>query len=264
MTERDKLPPLERYIRILELLAAFPSGMSLTDVARILELPKTSAHRLLRTLQESDLVEVSNGAANSYVLGKRIARIAHLGSGTEWVATLVRPHLKELAAETGETCYLAKLDGIHITSILMEAPDTPWRGFVLPGKGMAPHAAASAKAIMAFQDSAIVSAALEEALPKLTARTKTSRSQVLAEYAQVRKRGYAECIGEIDEELAALAVPVFIDPIGVIFSVGVTGPLLRITDKQSKTLVQTMKRCGGHISNALSIGFSHRASNLPR
>ena len=137
MSQDSKLPPLERYTRILELLASFPDGLALTEIARMLALPKTSAHRLLGTMQDSQLVDL---AASTYVLGARVKRLAYASADTEWIGAAVRPHLADLAAETDETCYLAKLHSGHqVSSVLMEAPDTPWRGFLLPGKGMAPH-----------------------------------------------------------------------------------------------------------------------------
>lgn len=253
-----KLPPLERYVRILELLASFPDGMGLGDISRMLALPKASTHRLLGTLQESELIDVSPGASNNYVLAERIQRLAYLGARTQWVDTVVRPHLIELASATGETCYLAKLDGLQVSSLLMEAPDTPWRGFVLPGKHMPPHAAASAKAIMAFQPAAIIDAALAEPLPKLALNTRTDPDQIRTEYETVRRLGYATCLAEIDDGLAALGVPVHVPHLGVIYSLGITGPLQRVKDKGFSKLVTIMQKQAVRVSAVLALGYARR------
>jgi len=251
MPQNSKFPPLERYVRILELMTTFPNGLSLVEVSRLLGLPKTSAHRLLRTMQDSQLIELAGGSV--YLLGNRVRRLAYAGSDTEWVSAVVKPHLADMAAETGETCYLAKLDGSHrVSSILVESPDTPWRGFVLPGKGMAPHAAASAKAILAYQPAAIIDAALKEPLPQLTPHTRVDPEAIKAEYAEVRKRGYATCIGEIDEELAALGVPIPGSRLGVIYSLGITGPQQRLKHKGLEYLANVMKRYADRLSAALN------------
>lgn len=250
MTPGAKPPPLERYVRILELLASFPDGLGLTDVARMLGLPKTSAHRLLGTMQDSQLVELLGA---SYILGERICRLAYADMAAERVTTLVRPHLADLATETGETSYLAKLHAGHqVASVMMESPDTPWQGFVLPGKGMAPHAAASAKAILAFQSTAVIDAALGETLPKFTPNTCTDPARVREEYARVRELGYATCIGEIDEELVALGVPIHGLHFGVIYSLGVTGPKQRLKNKGLETLAHIMMRYAERVSAALT------------
>ncbi|CAB3813371.1 IclR family transcriptional regulator [Achromobacter sp. K91] len=259
MSQDSKLPPLERYTRILELLASFPDGLALTEIARMLALPKTSAHRLLGTMQDSQLVDL---AASTYVLGARVKRLAYASADTEWIGAVVRPHLADLAAETDETCYLAKLHSGHqVSSVLMEAPDTPWRGFVLPGKGMAPHAAASAKAILAFQAPKVIDAALAEPLPRLTAHTCVDSRRIRDEYAQVRQQGYATCIGEIDEGLAALGVPVHLPHLGVIYSLGVTGPLQRLKSKNLEALAAIMQRYAERVAHALAAGYTRRPAD---
>lgn len=257
MSQDSKLPPLERYTRILELLALFPDGLALTEVARMLALPKTSAHRLLGTMQDSQLVDLAGGT--TYVLGDRVRRLAEAGTDTDWVVRVVRPHLADLAAETEETCYLAKLDSGHrVSSVAIESPDTPWRGFVLPGKGMAPHAAASAKAILAFQPTPVIDAALTEPLPRLTANTCVDGEKIRKEYAWIREHGYATCIGEIDEELAALGVPLRGSRLGVIYSLGLTGPLQRLKNKGVDELARIMMQYAQRVSEALKTGESKR------
>jgi DNA-binding IclR family transcriptional regulator len=134
-----------------------------------------------------------------------------------------------LISVVGETCYVAKMEGHAVRSIAMESPDSPWRGFVLPGKILQPHATASAKTIMAFQPKDIVDKALNGPLEKLTKHTLTTRAAVEADYKKIRERGYGTCIGEVDEALAAVAVPISVGDLGIAYSLGVVGPLPRIT-----------------------------------
>ncbi|MEK0095314.1 helix-turn-helix domain-containing protein, partial [Bordetella pertussis] len=65
----EKLPPLERYIRMLELLTAFPDGLALSELSAMIELPKASAHRLIKTLQELELAATSSPGSATYVTG---------------------------------------------------------------------------------------------------------------------------------------------------------------------------------------------------
>ena len=263
MSQDSRLSPLERYTRILELLAAFPEGLALTEITKMLALPKTSVHRLLGTMQEARLADCANGS--TYILGERVRRLAYAGADAGWLGAVVQPHLADLAAETNETCYLARLHAGHrVSSILMEAPDTPWRGFVLPGKGMAPHAAASAKAILAFQSEDVIAAALAEPLPVLTANTCVDAGRILQEYAAIREQGYATCIGEIDEGLAALGVPVRLPRVGVVYSLGVTGPLQRMLGKDLAALAEIMQRYAERVAQALAAGYVRHADALPR
>lgn len=228
MKEDHKLPPLERYFRILELLSAYPGGLSLMEVGRMLALPKATVHRLLATMQGSGLVALTvSGAA--YVTGDRVRRLALLSTDEAYVETLTSALLRDLSEEIGETCYVARLEGTQVRSIVMESPDAPWRGFVLPGKTMQPNATACSKAILAFHDDAFIDRVLADNIVRLTDRTKIDPKSIKSELAQVRAQGYATCLGEVDEALAAVAVPVDVPPAGVVFSLGVMGPIARIT-----------------------------------
>jgi DNA-binding IclR family transcriptional regulator len=245
----DKLPPLERYFRIIEVLTGFPDGLSLGELTRLLALPKASTHRLLAAMQKSQVV-ATGGASATYVLADRARRLVHRGAGTEFIAVLAAPHLRQLVTETGETCYIARLEGSQVRSVVMESSDAPWRGFVLPGKIMYPHASASAKAILAFQPDQLVERALSVELPQLTRYTKVKHQEIKAELAQVRQNGYASCEGEVDQALGAIAVPIAVEIVGVIYALGLIGPLPRVTTLIHGNMVARLK------TSADAIGFA--------
>ena len=116
------------------------------------------------------------------------------------------------------------------------------------------NAAATAKAIMAYQSPALIAQALSHDLPKLTVNTRTDRLWVESELAEVRRRGYATCIGEIDEGLAAIAVPIVLPGGAVFHALGMTGPLQRIMNEQLPERLQALNDAAAVLTTALSIG----------
>lgn len=94
----------------------------------------------------------------------------------------------ELAEKLHETCFISRLGQKTIRSIARRAPDQGHRLHVLPGAQLPAHAAASAKAILAFQPEEVLQRILGEDLPALTDRTKTDLDAVRAELEQVRPR----------------------------------------------------------------------------
>lgn len=247
-----KKPPIERYFAILEILAAFPAGLQLRDLAEMLDVPKPSLHRLLAVLLAADLVRFSDGPGQRYALGERMRRLVFLSASDSFIISLAASHLKKLSEEFGETCYVARLEGSKVRSIVMDSPSSPWRGFVLPGKDMHAHATASAKAIAAFQPPDVMRDILAEPLMKLTRFTITDRDTVLAEYAGIRAKGYATCIEEIEEGLAAFAVPVFSNAWGVSYSIAILGPKARILAILEAGAVARFQQSASAISTALS------------
>lgn len=248
----NKSPPLERYIRILEMLAGFPEGLSLTEIAKMLAVPKASTHRLLASMQRSDLVASGEGA--TYVLGRRAKRLVQLSAGTAFVEAATTSLLQQLSEETGETCYIAALQGCVVRTVAMQSPDTPWRGFVLPGKIMYANATAAARAILAYQPEELVDRALAGELPALTRHTKTTPEAVKASLRDVRQTGVSLCIGEVDEGLGAIAVPIDVPPAGVIYALGAVGPLSRIQSLLAKGIAVRMEGVAAAMSACLLKG----------
>jgi len=223
--ERPPARPLERYIQILEMLAAFPEDMTLADLTVALDLPKSTVYRLLTGLMESRLITPGPGRASGYRLAPRLLHLLHLGADGQDIELVVQQHLQELAEKSANTSYLAKLTGMKVHSIVMRAPSTSWCIYVTPGSEMFPHATASAKAIMAFQPEDVIKKVLSEPLPKLTRFTKTDPEEIAADYKRVREDGYATCHAEDVEGFGAVACPIQIPEVGVLYSVGITGPL---------------------------------------
>ena len=83
---------------------------------------------------------------------------------------------------------------------------------------------------MAFQLKEVTDSALGAKLERFTLKTLKTRTDIEREYARVREMGYATCLAEVDDNLAAVAVPIHIDGIGVQYSLGLVGPLKRISE----------------------------------
>lgn len=245
--------PLGRYIEVLELVAAFPGGLTLADVSSLLDLPKTTAHRLLKGLVRAGLAKDGVGG-RPYHLGDRLLRLLHAAADEGWLSTLARPQLQQLTEASSETCYLTRLIGDRVVVAISQSPDVRWRGYVQPGIEMPINAAATAKAIMAYQAPALIAQALSHDLPKLTVNTRTERKWVEDELAEVRRRGYATCIGEIDEGLAAIAVPVVLPGGAVFHALGMTGPLQRIMNEQLPQRLEALNGAAAALAKALAIG----------
>lgn len=250
--DTTKKPPIERYFAILELLTAFPDGLQLRDLAEMLDVPKPSLHRLLAMLVSLDLVRFTEGPGQRYALGERMQRLVFLSAGDSFIISLAAAHLKQLSGEFGETCYVARLEGSSIRSVVMDSPASPWRGFVLPGKDMHPHATASAKAIAAFQPQTVIEEILAKPLMKLTSFTNTDKQEILNEYARIRADGYATCIDEIEEGLAAFAVPIISETWGAVYSIAILGPKARILTLLENGAIARFQQAASAISSALS------------
>jgi len=215
---------------ILETIAPFANGLTAAEIEIALDLPKTSVNRLLNALIASRMIRADNARNRSYRLGNRVLTLLDISPDLGWLATLAHKPLQALADQTGQSAFIAKFDGTSVRSVTCVAPDTPIRTYVMPGMVMPVHAAASAKAILAFQPQQTLARILSGDLPKLTDATKTSMPTLRRELAMVRAQGYATDLAEHVAGLGSIAVPIRIPDADVAYAVGLTGPYSRIID----------------------------------
>lgn len=246
--------PLERYFSVLESIASSANGRSVSELAENCDLPIGTAHRLLQNLEKADLVTSTASKRRDYRLGNRILRLLHAGSDTAWLTISAQPILDRLANEIADTCYLARLVGHQVVSVAWAAPRGGLRGYVVPGHTLAPHVAASAKAIMAFQPQTLLDKALSGTLPKLTPKTKTRRKDIEKDYRAIRENEYATCWNEMEIGLGAIAVPVQLPDIGVIYSIGTAGLIDRLTRRPVMETVNLLRTAVGPMTRALRNG----------
>jgi DNA-binding IclR family transcriptional regulator len=248
---RKSESPLERYFSALESIAASVDGRSVSEISENCDLPIGTAHRLLQNLQHAGLVASTGSKRRDYRLGKRLLRLLHAGSDTAWLTISAQPILDRLANEIADTCYLARLVGHKVVSVAWAPPSDGLRGYVVPGHTLAPHVAASAKAILAFQPQTLVDKALSGPLPKLTIKTKTERKDIDNEYLAVREKGYATCWDEMEVGLGAIAVPIHLPDLGVVYSFGTAGLIDRLTRRPVTETVALLRSALEPMTRAL-------------
>ncbi|SFT39396.1 transcriptional regulator, IclR family [Pseudovibrio denitrificans] len=218
----------ERLIQLLESVAGSAKPVSANDLAQMTKLPRATIYRNLSSLLDCGFLdEVDDG--KRYVLGIRFVKIALTGKSDSHVIKAVMAMIHRLVIDIGETAFLARYRGGRVDLIHIETPSDPAIPYIYPGLGIRPaHACSSAKAIAAF----ILPELREELLTGephgFTANTLTDASQIATELEQVRRSGYALCDGEIEEGVTSVAVPINVDRLGSIFSMGVVGPTNRI------------------------------------
>lgn len=228
MSQTKEKGPLERYLRIAEVVVGSPEGLTLTDIAHATGLPMATVHRLTRVLLETGVLRADRYPGKTLLPGARLWRILYMGLSGDVVSNYAQLVCDELASELEETSYIAALMNNKVRTLARSVPEEGYRLHIIPGTDLPPHAASAAKAILAHQPPELLHTIYHEPLPRLTERTKTSRDACLSELELVREQGVAQCDREIEEDVIAYACPVHLPHAGVLYSVGVTGPYSRL------------------------------------
>lgn len=225
-----------RVPEVLMALAARPAGSSLAELAPRLGVPKTSLHRLLRTLERGGYLTSQGGlyrlGPTSFHLANLIGRVAPTSAFPE----SARPTLEWLAQQTQETVMLGVLAGDlpEIRYVDVIDSDAPIR-FTLSIDDMRPlYCAASGKAALAF----LPQAAQDDYLARVpftafTALT-TSKADMPELLREVRAKGLSYDNGGKVMGASGLASPVFDNDGRAIGSISVAGPAERMAANRAR------------------------------
>lgn len=198
----------ERTIDVLEYLASTTEEPTLTQLSRTLQVPKSSLHKLLATLESRGWVETDLATHTRYRLGLRSLLVGTRYLEGDRILQALEPVLAQLSEIYGEAVHLGRLDGADVVYLAKRESKHPFRMYSAVGRRLPAHATAMGKAMLATRPWGEVDALLPRPLPSLTPSTITSRDSLRHELATVAERGYAIDDEESGELLRAVAVPV--------------------------------------------------------
>jgi IclR family acetate operon transcriptional repressor len=244
---------LVKGIALIDLLAAAPQGLRLTDVVREAELPKGTVLRLLDTLLDADLIREMDGV---YRLGPRCAAWGSAFLDGLELRSLARDLLERLVEISGETAHLGVVDGTR--TLYIDKIDSPHslRMFSRVGLRSRLYCTGLGKALLAFSGDALVDEVIAEGLVRLTENTITDVEELRAEMARIRRSGYSIDDVENEEGVRCTGAPVFDHNGEVVAAISVAGPIHRMTRERLADLAPKVAEAGLELSSR--IGFAGR------
>lgn len=236
---------VERAARLLTEIVSSNDALSFGDLALRTGLAKSTMSRLLLALERSRLVRREESGA--YRAGELFVRYAWQPGRELDLAEMAGPFLERLGAVTGETVNLgvtrrgvveqiAQVDSRYVLGA------TNWVGRPVPL-----HASALGKVLLAFSAVELPSGRLE----RLTAATVTSRAALERELAEVRRRGFATTMDELEPGLAAVAAPVFREDDAAVAALSVSAPSSRLGPRQLREVAVLCIAEAGALSRLL-------------
>jgi DNA-binding IclR family transcriptional regulator len=223
---------IQSVSRALDILEAFVVGqeeLGVTELSRKLKLHKNNVFRLLATLETRGYVEQDHETGN-YRLGMKTFEVAsvflhHLG-----LAKQARPVLEQLAAETGETAYLAVLEGPWAVCVDMVETSHAVRIVSQLGRRLPAHASALGKIQLAFRPQEEVEQLWKHhELAAVTSRTVTDPVRLGEELGRIATQELALEDEEYASGVRGVAAPIRDYQKRVVGAVGILGPVLRVT-----------------------------------
>ena len=199
---------VDKSVAILAAVAAAPC--TLAELVAATGLPRATAHRLAVALETHRMI--ARDAEGRFVLGPRVGEFA--AALPDPLVTAAGPVLGWLRDESGESAQLYRRDGNERVCVASAERATGLRTTVPVGTRLPLTAGSGAQALAAFAEdrAALVAAA------SFTERT----------LAEVRRRGWAQSVGEREAGVASVSAPVTGPDGTVVAAVSISGPIERL------------------------------------
>lgn len=217
---------VDRAVQILNLLSIH-SSLGVSEIARKLDVHRSTAFRLLATLEGHNYVE-QEAKRGTYRLGFGVLRLSAQVAARTDLARAAQLVCDEISSEFNETSNVAILDdlaAVNITQSTSTRSISVTQQYV--GRRTPLHATSTGKILLAHQPEEFI-AELGDPLQAYTPATITRQDVLVDHLRQVHARGWATAIEEWEVEMNAVAVPVYGVTGSVAAALSLTAPSFRL------------------------------------
>ena len=244
------IPSVQRAVRILQTLAAADQPLGVSELSRLLHLPKSTVFRIVTTLEREQFLERLDTdrfriGVSAFKVGSAYATHSDLESAFHRVA-------RRLVDEHNETVQLAILAGTDILYIAKEDCSQSVRLVSKLGSCLPAHATSLGKALLAcLSDDELYALYPEGCFTPLTPHSHTLVSRLVEDLWRVRARGWAHDHEEVAVGLQCVGSAIYDSAGTPIAAISISIPSQRMTDERVQGLGVAVRGAASEIGSLL-------------
>lgn len=206
--DRYMVPGLERGLRLLECFARDNGELTLAELTRRLDLPRSTVFRLVFTLERLGYLQRS-ASGKTYTLGSRILTLGFEYLGSMDLVEVARPYLVALRDDTGASAHMTIREGREIVYVARVASQAQVTSNVHVGTRFKAHATAMGRLLLGdLNDHALINLYSGVTMERFTDKTPGTIEELLKTVEQDRNRGYVISRSGYERGVASVAAPV--------------------------------------------------------
>ena len=242
----------DRVLDVFELFAKWGRGMSHSEIAEHLDIPKSSLSQLLHTLTLRGYLEFGRDN-RTYQLGKSFLLLVEQKLGPRDLGELALPVLEELTAACGESSALNVLPGNE--AVVSATVLGPHRlvSHMRQGDAAPLYATSGGKVLLAYmakkdREAYLAHVQIIKVLPNSIGSVKGLRMQL----DQIRSEGVGYSMEEYTLGIIGLAAPVLVEAsLPAIAALNVAIPAARFDSKLRETSIIALKKAALRLSQGV-------------
>jgi len=248
-----------RAAQILELISLSSDGLTHTEVAETLSIPKSSLSALLGNLVALEYLSL-DPISKRYTLGPHILVLAGRYLDNLDLARIAQPFIEQLSIKTGESASFNIMSGPDILVVAKKNFPHPLRRSLQIGERAPIYATASGKAILAYRSDEEIEEYLSSVdLYPITKKTINDPEALRRQLKEIRAGGLGYCREEVHEDTTAIAAPIFDRNGESVAAINVIVPIIRLDAAKERLAEQALREESAALSRQL--GFEGKPKN---
>ncbi len=245
---------VQKALRVIREFSVDGPVLGVTDIARRLAIPRSTASRLIAALCSDGYLRKT--PAGTYTLGLKFIDYASVAAGSNAIRALARAEMFDLRQTLGWSTHLSVFDRSHGSIVHIERLRAgELERFPLnPGERVPLHATSSGKAHLAFCDDDAIDRFTAQILERFTAATFVDPRRLKHELEAVRQNGYALGCDEFITGVSSVAAPIFDADGNVVAGLSVTGLSYQLNERFRRRAIErlgeTAERIGAQLRAA--------------
>jgi IclR family transcriptional regulator, acetate operon repressor len=251
MSDHDNNSATLRAFSIVEKVAGADTPVSLTDIVKLVDLPKPTVYRILTTLEEAGIL-IREPDGRHYVPGERLMAMCANVLMRSPSRAARHAIMEELVEQIGETCNLTIPNGNYVMYLDRVETDWPLKVNLHPGSKVPLYASASGKLFLAHMQKKSRDRFVQNTpLIKHTKNTLADYKSLENEFKRIREVGFSVDNEEYLAGICCMAVPITDENNHVIAAVATHFPVSRMTLTQAQEHLPALRLAAESIATSI-------------
>lgn len=241
---------LDKGLKILEIMSD-KGAVTITELAEILQVDKSTVSRLMETLRHHDMVQL-NKTTKKYQLGLRILNLGTALENNLNIINIARPIIHSVAEELNQSVHLCAFNNTMAYVIDQVVRSSSYSLSATIGMIEPMHASSVGKCILAYRREEKLAEMLDNyEYVKFTEKTILNKKDLLEELSKIKEQGYAVDDEELAVGVRCVAVPIFGIGKRVRYSIGISAPLGLMTEENQRRYIERLSNAARKISKKM-------------
>ncbi|WAH38055.1 IclR family transcriptional regulator [Alicyclobacillus dauci] len=242
------LSSVRNVARVLKSFRLDRPEMSLSELSRNLDIPKSTMFKLLHTMLAEGFLE-RNAQTGKYRPGRRMQSMSHVILSNSELTQESIPHLRYLAKHTGMVAHLTSYEHGDVVWLTKIQEFCQLQVYSRVGRRVPAYAPASGRAILAHLDSEEVTELMNREWRALTPKTHTDKESFMAELEHIKASGFSIQCEEVDLGVTSVGVAILDASSRPVAGISVAGYSTSFDERTTQHAYLALKQTAQEIAN---------------